>query len=104
MPDPVATITTLLNIGTRYMKPYVGSPRIQTCVGGFAIIAEVQSPAREMMAEYPRGSLASGGAAMVANVCHSASGLRDMRVKEPGPGVTVRLKARRGKKENRGKC
>lgn len=59
-------------------------------VGGLAISADVQSPARETMAEYPRGSLASGGPAMVAKVCHSVSGLRDMRVKEPGPGVTVR--------------
>lgn len=70
--------------------PKVGMPRTQSSVGGLSIISLVQSPARETTREYP----GLPGSGTVAKPCHSIRGLRDIRVKEPGMGVTVERSVR----------
>src|SRR5690349_2093094 len=47
IPDPVATSTIRLKMGTTWRTPIVGIPRTHNCFGGFSMSREVQSPAFE---------------------------------------------------------
>jgi len=58
-------------------------PLTQIFSGGFVIFLMVQSPALLTTMEYPF----SPGTAIVANECHSKSGLSEMRAKLPGTGL-----------------
>jgi len=58
------------NTGAILRTPLVGIPRTQSLVGGFSIILEVQSPARETITENSSPS----GSGMAAKLCHSLRG------------------------------
>lgn len=73
-------------MGAMRMTPHVGTPRTHNEDGGFSMMREVQSPAREMIMEYCPGL---SGSEMVAKECHSRRGEVLNRTKEPGTGVTI---------------
>ena len=69
IPAPVATRRRELNRGARVRKLSIGGCRIQSSVGGEAMMDFVQSPACEMMILDAVDEIG-----MVAKACHSVKG------------------------------
>lgn len=75
MPAPVATRRSEVNSGAKARKLSVGGRRIQSLVGGDAMMDFVQSPACEMMILHAVEEMG-----MVAKACHSVQGAVEVRM------------------------